>query len=205
MTYVLGIDGGGTKTVCLLMNNNAQVLSRGVGEASNYHNVGVDGAKNAIAQAMYHCIASYTPQRLTINAIALGLAGVGRASDRQVILDIVAQLQQDPTLPISWDILPEQLVITHDAAIALAGGLGSPVGIVAIAGTGSLIFGQNQQRETQRVGGWGSLIGDVGSAYALAIAGLQAALKAYDGVGEPTQLQALFQDYFQLASLEDLV
>ncbi|NES97718.1 MAG: ATPase [Desertifilum sp. SIO1I2] len=204
MVYILGIEGGGTQTICLLMDDRDRLLSRGVGEGSNYHNVGVEAAKGAIAQAIRCCITAYTPERLRIAAIALGLAGVGRVSDRLVIVEIVAQLQQDPSLPIIWDILPENLIITHDAAIALVGGLSSPVGIVAIAGTGSLIFGQNQHGETKRVWGWGARVGDPGSAYSIALAGLKAVLNARDGVGEATQLETLFQEALQLESLDDL-
>uniref|UniRef100_A0ACD5GS13 N-acetylglucosamine kinase n=1 Tax=Desertifilum tharense IPPAS B-1220 TaxID=1781255 RepID=A0ACD5GS13_9CYAN len=205
MAYILGLDGGGTKTVCLLMDDRDRLLSRGVGEGSNYHNVGVEAAKGAIAQAIRCCITAYTPERLRIGAIALGLAGVGRAADRLVIVEIVAQLQQDASLPILWDILPENMIITHDAAIALVGGLGSPVGIVAIAGTGSLIFGQNQLGETRRVWGWGARVGDPGSAYSIAVSGLKAVLKARDGLGEATQLETLFQEALQLENSDDLL
>jgi N-acetylglucosamine kinase-like BadF-type ATPase len=97
------------------------------------------------------------------------------------------------------------IVICNDAAIALVGGLGHAVGIVAIAGTGSIVFGQNSRGCTKRVGGWGYLLGDAGSAYHIAVSGLRAALRAYDGCDLPTTLQERIREHLGLSSLENLV
>jgi N-acetylglucosamine kinase len=89
--------------------------------------------------------------------------------------------------------------------IALVGGVGHDVGIVAIAGTGSIIFGRNHQGCTKRVGGWGYILGDEGSAYHIAVSGMRAALRAYDGRSEPTTLQERIIEHLGLSSLENLI
>lgn len=203
MSFVLGIDGGGTKTVCILMDDTGQVRGRGEAGASNYQSVGKQSAFFSLQSAITQAIASLGT--VQVDAICLGLAGVGRPKDIEVIQTCVQELQASEFVPITWTLQPSNVVICNDALIALVGGLGHPVGIVAIAGTGSIVFGRNSHGDTKRVGGWGYLLGDVGSAYHLAVSGLRAALKAYDGVGRSTTLQERFQEHLGLSNLEEVV
>ncbi len=203
MSLVLGIDGGGTKTVCLFMAEKGQVLGRGEAGASNYQSVGKQAALYSIQSAIAQAIASLGT--VQVKAICLGLAGVGRPWDVQVVQTFVQQLQSSQSLPVSWALKPSNVVICSDASIALVGGLGHTVGIVAIAGTGSIVFGQNSQGCTKRVGGWGPILGDDGGAYQIAISGLRSAVRAFDGCGLPTTLEQRFREYLCLSSLEELV
>jgi N-acetylglucosamine kinase-like BadF-type ATPase len=203
MTLVLGIDGGGTKTVCVLMDDTGQVLGRGEAGASNYQSVGKQAAFDSIQLAIAEAIAPIGTVR--VEAICLGLAGVGRPTDIQVIQTLVQQLQSSHSLRVIWALQPSNVAICNDAMIALAGGLGHTVGIVAIAGTGSIVLGRNARGGIKRVGGWGYMLGDSGSAYHIAISGLRAAMRAYDGVDAATSLQERFREYFQLSSLKDIV
>ncbi|MDZ7962096.1 MAG: BadF/BadG/BcrA/BcrD ATPase family protein [Aulosira sp. DedQUE10] len=207
MNYVLGIDGGGSKTVCVLMDETRQIVGWGEAGASNYQSIGIAAAQQSIELA----IIAATEKTLSltkpikITAICLGLAGVGRAEDIEVVKGLVKELQNSEVPPIQWELTASNIVICHDALIALVGGIGNNVGIVAAAGTGSIVFGRNQQGITKRVGGWGYILGDEGSAYKIALAGIQAALKAYDGSGMPTSLVEIFKVYLELPSLESLV
>jgi N-acetylglucosamine kinase-like BadF-type ATPase len=207
MNYILGIDGGGSKTVSILMNKIPQILSRGEAGASNYQSIGEEAALQSIQSAIHTAAEEalkYT-NTLTVEAICLGLAGVNRPPDIQVVKTIVQKLQNSSVLPITWNIQPENIVICNDALIALMGGVGYPVGIVVAAGTGSIVFGRNQNGETKRAGGWGYILGDEGSAYSIAVAGMQAALKAYDGREMSTILVESFKEHLGLASIEDLI
>lgn len=212
MSLVLGIDGGGTKTVCVLVDDTGQVLSRGEAGASNYQSVGKKVAFSSIQSAIAGAIAQSRPKKaiaslgtVRVEAICLGLAGVGRSSDVQVVQSFVQQLQSSDALPITWTLQPSNIVICNDALVALVGGLGHAVGIVAIAGTGSIVFGQNSQGCTKRVGGWGNILGDAGSAYHIAVSGLRAAMRAYDGCDLQTSLQERIREHLSLSSIEDLV
>ncbi len=139
-------------------------------------------------------------------AICLGLAGVSRPEDMEVVKGIVSQLQNSKyMMPITWRLQPSNIIICHDALIALMGGIAAPVGIVVAAGSGSIVFGRNHQGESKRVGGWGYILGDEGSAYKIAIYGMQAALKAYDGSGIQTSLVENFQQHLGLEKIENLV
>ncbi len=202
MYYVLGIDGGGTKTVCVLMNSQKEILGRGEAGASNYQSIGTNAALQSIESAIKAAIQE--TGKIQVKAICLGLAGAGRSKDIEVIQGIVRELQQSPNLPIEW-ILPNNVVICHDALTALVGGIGDDVGVVVAAGTGTIVFGRNQQGQTKRVGGWGYILGDEGGAYNIAVAGMQAAMRAYDGRELSTSLVEDFIKELGLESIEDLI
>jgi len=199
----LGLDGGGSKTICVLIDDTGQVLGRGEGGVSNYQSVGEKVAFCSIQSAMTFAIASL--EGVKVEAICLGLAGVARPADIQVAQRIVEQLRSSDGIPITGNLPAKNVVICNDALIALVGGLGHGVGIVAIAGTGSIIFGRNQQGHTKRVGGWGYILGDEGSAYQIAVSGMRAALRADDGRDQPTILQSLLREHLGLVRLENLV
>jgi len=206
MKNVLGIDGGGTKTTCVLMNEKGAVIGRGEAGPSNYQSIGIEGAKQSIQLAIKQAIlTAQIDSKIPIQGICLGLAGAGRPEDIKVIEDLVSQLKISADLPIEWLLQPETTLIYNDSYIALFGGIGHGVGIAVIAGTGSHIFGQNSQGKTKRVGGWGYILGDEGSGYDIAIRGMQAALKSFDGRLEFTTLIQEFQNYLHLKSIQDLV
>ncbi|MCC5634925.1 N-acetylglucosamine kinase [Nostoc sp. CHAB 5844] len=207
MSYVLGIDGGGSKTVCILMDDSHQVLGRGEAGASNYQSIGIEAAVNSIHSAINAAAneALKFTNTIKIAAICLGLAGVGRSGDIEVVKSMVQELKNSQFLPITWNLQPTNIVICHDALIALVGGVGQDVGIVVAAGTGSIIFGRNQQGETKRVGGWGYILGDEGSAYKIAVAGMQTALKSYDGREISTSLVNDFKQHLGLQNIEELI
>ncbi len=208
MIHVLGIDGGGSKTVCVLMSADGKILGHGQAGPSNYQTIGIEAAKNAIISAIQQAVEHSflaLEKFVPIQGISLGLAGVGRAEDIAVIRTLVQEIQTDSKLPIDWKLTPETIIINSDSVIALVGGLGHSVGIVVIAGTGSHIFGKNHQGITKRVGGWGYLLGDEGSGYDIAIQGLKAALRSYDGRLDSTQLIPAFQEAFKLHSMEELI
>ena len=216
MSFVLGIDGGGSKTICVLMDENSTVLGRGESGASNYQTVGIPATLRSIESAIYAAVnqALNFADTINIKAICLGLAGVNRPRDFEVVDSILQELQNSEILPITWALTTsspllvrkqENIVICNDALIALVGGIGDDVGVVVAAGTGSIVFGRNHQGDTKRVGGWGYILGDEGSAYKIAIAGLQAAMKSYDGREISTSLVDGFQQHLNLRNIEGLI
>ncbi|MDF0557005.1 BadF/BadG/BcrA/BcrD ATPase family protein [Kamptonema sp. UHCC 0994] len=206
MSNVLGIDGGGTKTTCILMDKSGKIIGRGEAGPSNYQSVGIETAEQSIKLAIKQAFLSTKADKyLPIEAICLGLAGVGRSQDIKIVESLVKKLQLCDNLPIKLLLKPENTLICNDSQIALVGGIGKPIGIAVIAGTGSHIFGQNHQGKTKRVGGWGYILGDEGSGYDIAIQGLKAALKSFDGRLEFTTLTEQFKIHLHLKNIEDLV
>jgi N-acetylglucosamine kinase len=207
MSSVLGIDGGGSKTVCILMNSFGKVLGRGEAGASNYQSIGTEAALTSIQHAVHAAVIEglKLTDTIKVEAICFGLAGVGRLQDTEVVKDIFESLKNCQALPIDWAVHSSCVVICNDAFIALVGGIGGDVGVAVVAGTGSIVLGRNSQGKTKRVGGWGYILGDEGSGYKIAVAGMQAALKAYDGREKLTRIVDDFKQYLGLASIEDLI
>ncbi|MEC4985714.1 MAG: BadF/BadG/BcrA/BcrD ATPase family protein [Oscillatoria sp. PMC 1068.18] len=203
MSYVLGIDGGGSKTICLLVDAEGQIFGRGEAGSSNYHSVGKLGAFESIYDAINQAVCEIS--NLKVAGICFGLAGVGRPEDISVVRGFIEQLQKGDLGTIFSSIAPEKIVVTHDAEIALVGGVGSAVGVVVIAGTGSIVFGRNCQGETWRVGGRGHVLGDDGSGYKIAISGLQAVLKADEGRSQKTLIQELLQENYGMINSADII
>jgi N-acetylglucosamine kinase-like BadF-type ATPase len=98
----------------------------------------------------------------------------------------------------------EDLMLTTDADIALAGATDCQPGVVIISGTGSIAYGMNQAGEHARSGGWGPTLGDEGSGYDIGRRALSAAMAAYDGRLPETVLTRRICDYFQIESPTEL-
>jgi N-acetylglucosamine kinase-like BadF-type ATPase len=193
--FVLGVDGGQTTTKCVLANFQGEIIGRGTGGGLTHLATG-DGQERLV-HALREAIASawrgagMAPQQ--IQAIVLGLTGVEAGT---IEASTVVEL-----LPTIVD--ARRVEVHSDAFTALIGAhLGKP-GIIAIAGTGSIVLGINAQGERARAGGWGWLVGDEGSAVAIGRSGLLSAFYAHDGVLVAKQLEELFLRHFNVASMPD--
>jgi N-acetylmuramic acid 6-phosphate etherase len=173
---VLGIDGGGTRTVVLLARGST-VLGRGEAGPSNLRAVGEEDAFAALHQAIQAAFAAAALPAGPVASACLGLAGAGRAEERQQVLDWARQVG-----------LAERVEVTTDAALLLAAGTPGGWGLALVAGTGSIAWGRDASGREARAGGWGPLLGDEGSGYAIALAALQAVARADDGRGPATAL-----------------
>lgn len=189
----LGVDGGGTKTHIVLMDENKQLIAEGTDGASNPLRVGIEQAAVNILSAVDFACDAGNKNRGDIVAATLGLAGVRREDLRQRMRE---RLMRNLNL--------KNIEILTDADIALYGATLGRAGIVVIAGTGSICIGQNDKGERASAGGWGPLAGDEGGGSGIARRALQAIAKASDGRGKPTHLSEAAQGYFRAAKMEDL-
>jgi N-acetylglucosamine kinase-like BadF-type ATPase len=127
-------------------------------------------------------------------AVVLGATGiVAETTEAAVAAELLSTLVQAQTIHIC-----------SDAIIALHGAHAGGPGVIVISGTGTIALGQDNSGRLARAGGWGWLLGDEGSAYAIGRAGLRAALYASDKMGPATALEALFKQHFGLVSLQDV-
>lgn len=193
MPWVLGVDGGGNKTVALVANEKGKVLGRGEAGPANYHTVGLGRAVEAIRSATQVAIgdSGLVPQALA--ACFFAVAGVDRPVDRQVMASALAGLD-----------LGGRVLLDHNAAATLAGATGNRPGVVLVAGTGSIAYGENEDGRTARSGGYGPVLGDEGSAYDIGRRALLAAIRHEDGRCPATALTELLKERFMLDSMLDL-
>lgn len=198
--YVLGVDGGGTKTHAALLDSAGQVVGMGRSGPSNYDDVGAAAAAGNIAEAVAQARAEAAARGLAVPASAsaafLGMAGVVSDTDRAVIRGIALDLRLAD---------PGRIGVDHDIRIALAGALSGRPGVVLIAGTGSSCYGRNRQGECWQSGGWGHLIADEGSGYWLGVQAIRAAMMAFDGRRPDTPLLKRVQEQLQLGTMVDVM
>ena len=194
LNIYLGVDGGGTKTHAVLLDEKKTVVGQGFAGASNPLRVGVETAVANIYQATVAACDAANVSRGDIAAATFGLAGVRRLDLRQLIRERFIEKLKIRSVE----------VIT-DAEIALFGTTLGKAGVVLIAGTGSICYGKNEAGETAISGGWGPLAGDEGGGSNIARRGLQAIAKASDGRGQPTKLSQAGIEYFRTSSPENLL
>lgn len=189
---VLGVDGGGTKTRAVIMDERGEILGEGRAGPSNPLRVGVGAAMTAIRQAVDRACAAARVRRGEIVAAEIGLAGVKRQDVREHMREALSELGIG-----LFDVVP-------DADIALFGATGGAPGLVVIAGTGSVCCGTNARGKSAYAGGWGPMVGDEGSGSWIARRALQAVAKATDGRAAKTSLVDASCEYFNVAQPEDL-
>ncbi len=174
--HVLGIDAGGTKTVCLLADERGIILSEGRGPGANLHTAGELGLEKVLHEVMESALGD---RMIPIDAMCVGMAGVDREDEARTVRAIMRRIGRRT-----------RTIVVNDALIALVAGAAHAPGIVIIAGTGSIVYGRNAAGEAARAGGWGHMIGDEGSGYWIGREALASVMRAADGRGPSTALTA---------------
>jgi N-acetylmuramic acid 6-phosphate etherase len=177
----LGIDGGGSHTTALLAlarPGGWSVLGRGTAGPSNLQAVGSASGLAAVDDAVARAFLAAGLSRRPVAAACIGMAGAGRPDEQGFLREWAVRVG-----------LAVEVEVTTDAAILLAAGTPEGWGLAVIAGTGSMAYARSQDGRAARAGGWGPLLGDEGSGYALVTAGLRAVARAADGRGSATVLQ----------------
>lgn len=178
MPYYVGIDGGGTKTSVELRTRGSAAHSRAV-----FGPLNCNSDRTAAAKTLTDTLAwlAAQPEGLAgCDGLCIGSAGISNPDAYNFIQDIIRA--GGYTGPLQ---------IVGDQVTALAGALGQPVGTVLIAGTGSICYARTADGREARSGGWGHLIDDEGSAYALGRDILRAVVRAADGRAPATALTEL--------------
>lgn len=194
MKYIIGIDGGGTKTIAYIGNNNGDILGASFAGPSNYHSVGVDETKKNLCLVINKLLDNFYISIEDVSVVSLGLAGIGRQDDVEIIKCLLKELNLD-----------KKSILNTDALIALVGAHGKDEGIITISGTGSISIGMNGEKKIARVGGWGHIIDDEGSGYDIGRMILKSVFKAYDGRSEETFLTNAVLRYLNSQSVDNLI
>lgn len=188
-TYYLGVDGGGSKTLAVIVNESGEEIGRGLASGANYNSVGLETAIQHVRAAVEQAVRA--TGGVTLHRAWLGLAGIDRQADH------------DALLPHLND-LAEQVLLTNDGELLLAG-LDNAVGVVLISGTGSIALGRDTDGHRARSGGWGHILGDEGSGYIIAQQALQAVVRASDGRGPQTALRERILQAWNLQNTDELI
>ena len=189
--HVLGIDAGGTKTVCLLANDEGRVIAEARGGGANLQSAGELEVEKVLHHVMEAALAEHDVRPA---AICLGIAGVDRPDDSRAVHGIMRRIG-----------FKTRTLVVNDALVALVAGAGDEPGVVVVAGTGSIAYGRNAAAQAARAGGWGYLLGDEGGGFWIGRAALSAVVRQFDGRGPTTLLTEMVLRHMQLASPTELI
>ena len=197
MKFRVGVDGGGTTTRAVVIDESGDVLGRGQGDSSNLYNLGLEAACASIESAVEGALAQAHLSKSAVDSWGFGLAGITSHAERARWRAALEPLYRGA------------LAVDEDVAAAWAGALGEENlgagGAVLIAGTGANCFGQNASGQRARVDGWGPLLGDRGSGYWLGESAIRAAVAGFDGAAPQTSLQNALLRHFEVENVEALV
>jgi N-acetylglucosamine kinase-like BadF-type ATPase len=194
MTYVIGIDGGGSTVRVVVTTPDLTIVGEATGTTANPNLVGRDVASQTIESAVRDALASAHLTVGDIAAVGLGIAGADAAHSEVWLREVMAA------------ILPEVRVApSSDYEIALVGAHGQRKGMLVLSGTGSLACGVGSEGALVVVGARGYLAGDEGSGYWIGMEGLKAAIRDDDGRARRTTLKALLFQQFGLPNINAVI
>lgn len=193
--YVLGIDGGGTRTTGIVADECGNVYMHVIAGRSN---------PNTLQQTEFEEVICGLARELKrqneaifnqLSVCFAGIAGVGESGrDKEVAALLGRELPAGTTV-----------TVRNDAFNALySGTLGGP-GIVQIAGTGAVTLGINEKGEVARSGGWGYLFDDEGSGFYLGNEALKAVFRSFDNRGQATSLTDRITDFLVVENVPDII
>lgn len=191
MSVFLGIDGGGSKTRCLVGDEGCVL---GVGEAggSNIVRLGEETARANLKQAIAAACGNAGILPSDVDHVCVGIAG---ASVREVNATVRTAVRE---------VVPGEVEVVGDMVIALAAAFADEPGVIVIAGTGSIAFGRNQEGNSARAGGWGHAVSDEGSGHWIGRQAVSAILRAHDE-GRDTALTSAILQAWNTTDTADLV
>lgn len=191
MPLFLGIDGGGTKTRCIL-GDEKSVLGTGSGSGCNVLRVGEACAQDSLTGAIHEACttANVSPRKITRTC-----AGISGAAD-----DGIASIVQRFLI----EVVGGAIEVIGDMEVALESAFEGNPGVIVIAGTGSIAYGRNARGEKARAGGWGRVVSDEGSGHWIALRALSAGLQERDRK-ETSDLVNKLMAGLGVCTVEDLV
>lgn len=211
--YVLGIDGGGTKTkACIAIANqdaksmHLEILGLGQSGASNPRSVGFDSCFAELEKAILEARRN-SHYHSQFDAACISLAGAGRREEQERLQLWANQIQIATRIHVADDVEPIAIAAEYESQTIYPTHADSrwEQSITLIAGTGSIACGKNSNGLRVRAGGWGYLLGDAGSGFSIGLAGMQAVCHAVDGTGPITRLSDMILGHLGLDSPNQLV
>lgn len=199
MKYYVGVKGTHLKTIGIVFNQNFEFENAYITGPSTWIRVKWPDAYFNFKELDTYLLRTRNGQRISNNDIAcicIGMSGIGRPFARK-------EFQEKVLKQCRWDNF--NIILTTDAEIALINGCNGPEGIAIISGTGSIVYGR-YKRQTHRVGGVGSILGDFGSCYDIGLSGIRTLLMSNDKLSKPClELNIKLLEHFHVLKIEDLI
>ncbi|HEV7943198.1 MAG TPA: BadF/BadG/BcrA/BcrD ATPase family protein [Solirubrobacteraceae bacterium] len=187
--WLMGIDGGGTKTLAAVLDVQEGRVHLAHDGPSNPDSAGVRAAGNALLASAAVAAQAAGIEAAQLDAAVLAIAGTDTESVERHV---------HATAPQSW-------IVVNDVVGAWATATGAAPGLAVISGTGSNVFGVGSDGRCWRAGGWGHVLGDEGSGYWIGVRSLSAALHDRDGSGPRTALSEAALEFYEVGGVQELI
>jgi N-acetylglucosamine kinase-like BadF-type ATPase len=181
--YIVGLDAGGTTTAAALADGDGVLVATASVAGCNLRRVGFDEATQVLALAFEAVLAAAGFRHESVANLVVGIAGADDAKDRRSLAE-----------SLSGRISVGHVSVVRDVELVLAAVTPRRRGIAIVSGTGSNVFASDGNGRIARAGGYGSVLGDPGSGFAIGRSALIATADAVDGLGPATLLTELLRD-----------
>lgn len=186
--YYLGVDGGGSKTTAVVYDEKGNFVCKATGESINYYSVGIENARQAMADII---------SRLSQKKFDCAVIGMSALNDRA---------SDEETERFCGGIIESnKIIMDSDLFVALEAMNCDGECAFVISGTGSMAVCRNENGDISHAGGFGYIIGDEGSGYAIAIGAIKTAIRAAENIVVPTMLTEKCLAYFSAETVYDLI
>lgn len=189
LRHYIGIDGGGTKTKLIVVDNKLNIIFAEEFSGSNLISTNSDITLKIIEDKIKQIAAKYN-----VSGIGMGIAGIDTEEDREKINQIMKN--KFPGYKVK---------VVNDGVASLLGALNKKPGILINAGTGSIAIGLDDKGIIYRAGGWDYLLGDEGSGYWIGKKFIQAAVNDFDQGRKESEVVRIVEEFFGVSSLEKII
>lgn len=193
--FVLGLDGGGTKTHVICADTAGSVVGEGISGPASLTAVTPGAASFNVNEAIRQAT-SNLPGDHNLAVLVAGIAGLDAPSEEAVAKQVLSSVLTP------WNL--GQFHICNDSLIALENGTEKADALVLISGTGSNCYGRNAAGEVAKTGGMDYILTDQGSGYAIGRSTLRVAVKSFDGRIARTMLEQFVCEHFSIKTLAEL-
>jgi len=188
--YFLGVDVGGTKTHCLISDQDGKAVGFGEAGPGNHEGVGYEGLFEALKISSDLAVAHAGITKDEIMGGGFGIAGYDWPSERQPTLDVISKLK-----------LKAKIDAVNDAVVGMLAGANRGWGVGVDAGTGDNVYGINPDGQVAHMTGCGEFFGEYGGSGSVVLRAVQSVSYQWSGRGGPT---ALSEAFIKLAGARDL-
>jgi len=183
--YVIGIDGGGSRSRLAAIDKDMKILGRSESGPTNISTETYEGVFFNIQNLLSEFCANSATSLQNCLAICIGSAGASTGENAKMITQIFRDIGY-----------AGKLKVMNDAELVLLTETNDEPGAIIISGTGSVGYAVDKEGTVFRAGGWGHIIDDGGSGYRIGMDAIKAALMDFDGRGEKTLLTKMVEEFF---------
>ena len=194
MNYFLGVDGGGSKTYAVVVDENGKEVGYGIAGSVDILNETKEEFKDHLFAAVHEALKKADLDVKSISSACFGMPAVGD----------VEGMEKEIT-PFIEELKVSNFIIVNDVRVALEGAFPMKKGAILLAGTGAMVMAKDEKGDISRIDGWGEHVGDLGSGYFIGQLILRRAFEEYDGRSSLTPILKMVKEFANVEELREIL